>query len=94
MRALKVLVVVMGVLIVVATVGLVAVLVQRISAAGGNTTMSRIEGSLQQPEGTRVLGIAGAGDRLSVWVSRSDGDHILLVDPRSGRTLGDLRVTP
>ena len=84
----------MGVLIVVATVGLVAVLVQRISAGGSSTTMSRIEGSLQQPEGTRVLGIAGMGDRLGVWVSRADGEHILLVDPRTGRSVGDLHVTP
>ncbi|PZP46182.1 MAG: hypothetical protein DI601_07200 [Azospirillum brasilense] len=91
MRALKVLVIVMGVLIVAGTVGLIAVIVQRMSAA--TPTAQRIEGGLGQPAGTRIRGLAGAGDRVAVWVEGPQGERVLLLDPRSGRVLGELRPT-
>lgn len=89
MQALKFLVVAMGVLIVAGTVTLVVVLVQR---AGGNTAASLPPMSLNLPVGSRILGIAGAKDHFAVHVQRPDGDRILLLDPSSGRVVGE--VTP
>ena len=81
----------MGVLIVAGTVGLIAVIVQRMSAA--TPSAQRIEGALGQPAGTRIRGLAGAGDRVAVWVEGPQGERVLLLDPRSGRVLGELRLT-
>ncbi|MFT8246547.1 DUF6476 family protein [Roseomonas sp. BN140053] len=97
MRALKVLVVVMGVLIVAGTVTLVALIVQRMG--GAVPVASRVEAppvgveaSLGQPPGTRILGMAGAEGRIALWVSRPEGERVLLLDPRSGRLAGEVRL--
>jgi hypothetical protein len=90
-RALKALVVGMGVLIVAGTVALVAVVVQR--AGGFAAGAARLDLSLDQPEGSRIAGIAAAeGGALGVWVARPDGDRVLLVDPRRGRVAGEIRL--
>lgn len=90
MAALKWLVGVMGVLIVLGTVGLVVAIVQR---AGGENDVAIGARHLGQPAGTRILGIAeGAEGRIAVLVARPDGDRVLLVDPRRGRVLGELRA--
>ena len=90
MRALKILVVGMGVLIVLGTLALVAVVVQRMAGAGEGAVFT--ERSLGQPAGTRILGVAVAEGRLAVLVARPDGERVLLVDPRDGRVLGQLRA--
>lgn len=93
MQALKILVVVMGVMIVAGTVTLVAVIVQR--AGGTLGSAPRVDLSLDQPPGTRIAGIAAleGGAGLAVWVWREDGsDRVLLVDTRRGRLLGEIRA--
>ena len=84
----------MGVLIVAGTVALVAVVVQRAGGIGGGGAGSvRLDVALDQPEGSRIAGIAAAeGGALGVWVSRPDGDRVLLVDPRRGRVAGEIRL--
>ena len=89
MRALKVLVVMMGVLIVAGTVTLVALLVQRVGAAGGAASG---DVALRQPPGSRIAGVASAEGRIAVWVERPDGGRILLVDPAGGGVGGEIRV--
>lgn len=79
----------MGVLIVLGTVALVAVVVQR---AGGGGGAARLDVALDQPEGARIAGVAAAEGVLGVWVSRPDGDRVLLVDPRRGRVAGEVRL--
>jgi hypothetical protein len=88
-RALKILVVVMGVLIVGGTVTLVAVIVQRAGNVAGSV---RLDLALDQPEGTHIAGIAAAEGVLGVWVTRPDGDRVLLVDARRGRLAGEIRI--
>jgi len=88
MKALKFLVVTMGVLIVAGTVTLVALLVQR--AGGGRSAATLPAMSLDLPAGSRIQGIAGAGDHFAVHVQRPDGDRILLLDARSGRVVGEV----
>jgi len=47
---------------------------------------------LGQPEGSRIGGIETAGGALAVWVVRPDGDRVVLVDPASGRQVGEVRL--
>ena len=85
----------MGVLIVAGTVTLVALIVQRAGGAfqaAAPTAAEPAQLSLGQPAGTRVQGIAGAGERVALWVSRPDGDRVLVIDARSGRVAGEARV--
>ena len=90
MRALKVLVVVMGVLIVAGTVTLVTLLVQRVGGVGAGTATADV--ALRQPAGSRIAGVAGAEGRWAVLVERPDGARLVLVDARSGRVVGEIRV--
>jgi hypothetical protein len=90
-RALTILVAVMGVMIVAGTVALAVVVVQRV---GGGGDAPALAGSLGQPEGSRIGGIASAEGRVAVWVQRPDGDRVLLLDPRTGRVAGEVRVSP
>jgi len=85
----------MGVLIVVGTVTLVVLVVQRAGGLGAGGA-ARTELSLGQPVGTRIAGMApveaAGGQGLAVWVRRPDGSEaILLVDPRRGRVAGEIR---
>jgi hypothetical protein len=89
--ALKWLVGVMGVLIVLGTVGLVVVLVQRMGGAAGEAALP--PASLGQPAGTRMLSVAGAEGRIAVLVARPDGsERVLLLDARRGRLVGEVRA--
>ena len=94
MRALKALVIGMGVLIVAGTVTLVAMIVQRAGGVAGGGQPARLDLALDQPEGSRIAGIAPAeGNTLGVWVARPDGDHrVVLVDTRRGRVAGEIRL--
>ncbi|MDB5370168.1 MAG: hypothetical protein JWP20_1726 [Roseomonas sp.] len=94
MRALKILVSVMGVLIVVATVALVVLVIQRANRAaqGVGTTVLSTDLALKQPAGSRIGGIAALEGHLAVWVERPDGGRILLLDPGSLRQTGEIRL--
>ncbi len=85
MRFLKVLTVVMGVLIVVATTVLVILIARRI---GGGGAVAPIAALLDEPAGTRIAGIASAGDRLAVQLQGGGPDRVVLFDPRSGAVTG------
>jgi len=88
MRALKFLVVAMGVLIVAGTVTLVALLVQR-ATGGGPAPMAAVE--LGLGEGARILSVAGSSDRFAVLVEEAGGvRRLLLLDARSGRRIGEV----
>jgi hypothetical protein len=95
-RALKVLVVVMGVLIVLGTVALAWVIVQRVATPGGGGGGAPWTLVPDLPEGARVAGIAPVeGGALAVWITGDpQGDRLIVVDPRRGRVLGEIRVRP
>jgi hypothetical protein len=90
MAALKWLVGIMGVLIVVGTVGLVVAIVQR--AGGGGDDAALGARHLGQPAGTRIVSVTAAEGRIAVLVTRPDGERVLLVDARRGRVVGELRA--
>ena len=85
MRALLVLTVVMGVLI-VAGVGVVAVTIMH--RMGGASPHALAGGVLDEPAGTHILGVTAYGDRLAIVLQGGGADRIALFDPVTGRTLG------
>ena len=96
MRALKVLVVVMGVMIGAGTVTLVVLIVQRAGGLASSSGVARMELALDQPVGSRIAGIAaieaGGTAGLAIWVQRPDGtEAVLLLDTRRGRIAGEVR---
>ena len=91
MAALKALVIGMGVLIVAGTVALAVLLVQRLgdrSPSGGSASVL----SLAQPEGARIAGVAATDRALAVWVTRPDGERVILLDPNGTRRIGEIRL--
>ena len=84
MRALKVLVVVMGVALVAGTVALVAALVLR-AERGGSATAATEPLHAALPAGSRIVATELEGDRLVVRVALAGGgEAIYLFNARSG----------
>jgi hypothetical protein len=82
----------MGVLIIAATVALVVLIIQRAGGAAGGAAGVSTDLALRQPAGSRIGQIAVLDGRLAVWVTRPDGDRILLLDGRTGRQTGEIRL--
>ena len=96
MRALKIAVWGMGVLIIAASVLLVVMIVQRAGKAIPTAAPAGAPAqlSLGQPAGSRIAGIAaGYEGRVAVWVQRPDGERLLVLDTRNGAVLGEIRTT-
>jgi hypothetical protein len=101
MRALTVVTIVMGVMILAGTGVLVAVIAHRIvSPAPGSGQLpsgasaagaAPVSLALDEPAGTHIAGVAAAGDRLAVQLQGGGSDRVVLVDPRSGIVTG--RIT-
>lgn len=77
----------MGVMIVAGTVALAVVLVQRL----GGGPAARWETALAEPAGTRIAGIAGAEGGLGLLLAGPDGEKVLVVEPKTGRVIGEIR---
>ncbi|KAA2212776.1 DUF6476 family protein [Teichococcus oryzae] len=101
MRGLKILVAVMGVLIIIGTVGLVVGIVQKLNTAALEPAAETqdmplpaltTDLELGQPSGTRIGGIAALQGRLAVWVERPDGARILMVDPNGRQPVREIRL--
>jgi hypothetical protein len=91
MRILKVLVIVMGVFIVVATTVLIVLIVHRLGGAPSVAPATAISARLQEPPGTRIKAITSVGDRLAIQMEGGGPDRVVLLDPRSGAVTG--RIT-
>ena len=89
MQALKALTIVMGVLIVGGTAVLGVVLARHMG--GGSAAPFAV--LLDEPSGTRIAGIAGAGDRLAVQLQGGGPDRLVLIDARSGATAGRVALS-
>lgn len=87
MQALKVVTIAMGVLILVGTAVLVAVIAHRSSPVSAGPVAL----TLDEPAGTHIAGIAATQDRLAVTLQGGGADRVVLVDPRSGVVTG--RIT-
>ena len=88
MRALKILTIVMGVMIVAGTVTLAVLITTRVSAG----PPPAVEATLDEPPGTAIAGIAPLGDRLAIQLHGGGPDRVLLLDARSGRVVGPVAL--
>lgn len=90
---LKALVGGMGVLIVLGTAVVIAVIVHRIYATPAAPSMTASAAAapplalpaFRLPAGARIAGIANAGDAVAVWVTSPAGDELLLLNPATGQ---------
>jgi hypothetical protein len=96
MRALKLLVIVMGVAIVVGVVVLVAVMAARLSGRGGPATAGGFgRTQVELPAGATIAEMQGAGDRLVLRLVVSGGpQQLLVIDTGSGKALGTIELRP
>jgi len=90
MRALKILTIVMGVLIVGGTATLGVLIARRLGSAQGAPFSVRLD----EPEGTRIAAMAGVQDRLALYLQGGGPDRVVLIDPHSGARAGRLVVAP
>ena len=90
MRLLKAITIGMGVLIVVATTVLVVVIARRLG--GPVTVPSQFALVLDEPSGTRIVGIATAGDRVAALLQGGGDDRIVLIDSRTGSVAGKVAL--
>jgi hypothetical protein len=98
MRALKVLVVVMGVLLAVGVIALAMAVAARIERGGTASTLAKANtGPVRDalPAGSRVLAAELSGDRLMVRVALADGgEQLLLFDAKSGLPVAVIELAP
>jgi hypothetical protein len=101
MRALKVLVVVMGVLLVGGTAALIAAVIDRAShrrtepAAAAPAGHGFDRAVIDLPAGARILGSEAVGDRIMVRIGLAEGgEALILIDPKSGARLGTIELRP
>jgi hypothetical protein len=94
MRALKIAVVVMGLLIVVGTVGLVVGIVRRSAAPAVSVAPWPVSARvvLDEPVGTRIAGIVAVRDRLAVQLQGGGADRVVLIDPATGSVAGRISL--
>jgi hypothetical protein len=89
MRALKILMVVMGVLIIVGVVVLGVLLTQRLRPAQGLAASSVLE----EPEGTHIGQISAAADRVAVLLQGGGADRLVVLDARTGAVVSRIRLS-
>jgi hypothetical protein len=96
MRALKILVTVMGIVIVVGFGVVVAVIAGRIArreAAGAAHAFAA--SPIDIPAGARIEAMTASSDRLILGLALPDGGHwIIVVDPATGARLGTIALRP
>jgi hypothetical protein len=97
MRALKILVVVMGVMLVVGFAALVAVIADRVSRSGSTTTAAHgfAAPPIDIPRGARVEAMAAGPDRLILALELPEGGkRLVVIDLAKGVRLGTIELHP
>jgi hypothetical protein len=94
MRALKIAVILMGVLIVAGTMVLVIGVARRSSAPVVAITAlpATISAVLDEPEGTRIAGIVAVRDRLALQLQGGGTDRVVLIDVATGTVAGRISL--
>ena len=103
MRALKVLVVVMGVLLLAGVAVVIVTIMTRLAQHPAATAAAAMEGrpvpfgttTLALPAGARVIEMQSAGRRLALHLRHADGSEALLIlDPDTGTEIGTIELKP
>ena len=94
MRALKALVIGMGILIVIGVVVLVYAIVDRASKTGARETMAA-QSKIDLPAGAEIVETSIGDGRIVVRLSLSDGNQrLLLIDADTGDRIGAINLKP
>jgi hypothetical protein len=96
-RALKILVVVMGVMLVVGFAALVALIAGRVSRGGPTPTAARAFGSpsIDIPRDARIEAMTVGPDRLVIALALPEGGRqLLVIDLATGIRLGTIQLHP
>ena len=90
MRALKILVVVMGVMILAGVATLVVVIAGRVSrGAAGTSSQPFAAAPIELPAGARIETMSTGSDRLVIDLVLPDGNRrLVIIDLATGRSLG------
>jgi hypothetical protein len=98
MRALRILVVVMGIMLVVGFAALIAIIAGRISRGGpAPATTARAFGSraVEIPRGSRIEAMTAGPERLVLSLLLPDGGRqLLVIDLATGSRLGTIELQP
>jgi hypothetical protein len=97
MRALKIAVVVMGIMLVVGFATLVAVIAGRISRGGPRPTATGAFTSqpIEIPPGARIEAMTAGPDRLILGLALPEGDRkLVVIDLATGARLGTIDLHP
>ena len=97
MRALKILVVVMGVMLVVGFAALVAVIAGRVSRGGSAPTAARVfaSPSIDIPSDAHIEAMTVGLDRLVIALALPEGGRqLLVIDLATGVRLGTIQLHP
>lgn len=99
MRALKVLVVVMGVLLVGGMAALIFAVIDRahhrVAEPAPPSAGHPFASTVDLPPGARIIGTEEAGERLIVRIALAEGgEALILIDARNGLRLGTIELRP
>ncbi|HUB45774.1 MAG TPA: DUF6476 family protein [Acetobacteraceae bacterium] len=90
MRALKILTIAMGVLILAGTAVIIGVIFHRATSPASSAP---VDLALDQPAGSRIVSIAATQDRLALQLQGGGADRVVLVDPRTGAVTGQIALS-
>jgi hypothetical protein len=97
MRALKIVVVVMGVMLVVGFAALIAVVAGRLSQRGSAAGIDHPfpTTAIDVPRGARIEAMTGSPNRLILQLALPDGERqLVVVDLTTGLRLGTIELRP
>jgi hypothetical protein len=95
-RALKAIVIILGVLIAAGLAVLIIVVFQRVVAPSGSSSPNQpVTATVALPVGARVINMTSEDDTLSLLVEGPGGrQQVITVDRRNGAVLGTLDLIP
>jgi len=92
MRGLKIATVVMGVMILAGTGIMLTLMIKRSSSVPVVSIPADLVSVLEEPSGSRIVGISVVQDRLAVLLQGGGADRVVLVDPRTGKAVGRISL--
>ena len=92
MRAVKIAVTVMSVLIVVGVTVVVVTVIGRVTKPAAPVMTASAAAVMDEPAGTAIVGIASVGDRLAVQLRGGGPDRVVFVDPHTATVAGRISL--
>ena len=94
MKAVKIAVLVMGILILLGTAVIIGTVIKR-ATSGGSVASGpdkAFVSLLDEPAGTSIAAIAPLNDRMAVHLRGGGPDRVLLIDPATGTVTGRISL--